>query len=193
VNPEKIYVVVPGELGWRVYDINELVCLWRTAQLPPNATFQNDSGEWRQVAELVDPILERESRTTPRKTRNSTSTVGRRFQRLHQRWVRVGLITVIVIGVLGVYAIFLDRHRARGARPSADEEALTLQREGQMEAVIKSGEVIPGMTQEQVRRSWGEPKTKKETADSTKQQWIYRSQTVIFENGVVTHLEGHSR
>jgi len=86
VSPDKIvYVKVPGVLGWREYKLRELVWLWRTAQLPHNAVFQNAQDEWRRIDELVDPIIERENRAAA-----ANGMENRPFARRRTRWVWFG-------------------------------------------------------------------------------------------------------
>jgi hypothetical protein len=46
----------------RRYDLHELTWLWRTAQLPHDALFQDEQGQWRPMGELIDPILARETK-----------------------------------------------------------------------------------------------------------------------------------
>ena len=185
MNPEKIYVEVPGELGWRRYNINELVALWCAAQLPPNAKYQDDAGQWRAVAELVEPIIKRNTRGPA----EGRTTMDRGSQRLGYRPVWLGASIVILIVALCLWPLLQGRHRGHSGNQQSDEGDIEWQRAGQVEDAIKSGQVTLGMTAEQVRRSWGEPKSRKGTPDSTNQQWIYRHRTVIFENGVVTRVE----
>ena len=86
--------------------------------------------------------------------------------------------------MLCAWAILRYRYAARETTHQEELDALEWEKKARMEDLIKSGEVVPGMTPEQVRRSRGEPKTMKTTADTSRQQWVYRQQTVIFENGV---------
>ena len=95
--------------------------------------------------------------------------------------------------MLCAWPILRDRYIAREAREREEVNALAWEKNARMEDLIKSGEVVPGMTLEQVRRSKGEPSTKGGTADASKQQWVYRHQTVFFENGVVTSIETNPR
>jgi hypothetical protein len=188
VNPEKIYVEIPGELGWREYPLRELVRLWRTAQLPHNAVFQNDLGEWRPIAELVDPIIERQTRAAASGSDNSSAQVARRPSR-HRRWLWAGAGVSLIALALGVWSILHDRYAAWKVARHDEREAVLLERRAHVEELVRIGEIVPGMTLEEVRRSWGEPKTKKVAADGIRQQWIYRHHAVTFENGVATGIE----
>jgi hypothetical protein len=192
VNPEKIYVEVPGELGWREYPLPELMRLWRTAQLPRDARYQDSEGEWHPLAELVVPLIRQEIRAgavdgTDRAVDGATA----------RRWVRrgvwMGLGAVLVAGALGILLGRPGHERSGEARVVPEEVSLGLGRDARIEELIRSGQVIPGMTPEQVRRSWGEPHEKKATADTAHQQWIYRHQTVIFENGIAVRIETNVR
>lgn len=190
MNPEKIYVEVPGELGWREYKLRELVWLWRTGQLPHHAVFQNDCGEWRPIDELVDPIIEREDRAAAA-TGNKVPAAGAsgRSQGRGRYWVVAGLSIILFGVVVCAWSVARGRYLAWEVKQREERELLEWERRARIDDFIKSEDVVPGMTLEEVRRSWGEPRTKKATADGAQQQWIYRQQTVNFEHGVVTGLE----
>jgi hypothetical protein len=87
------------------------------------------------------------------------------------------------------WSVARGRYLAWEVKQREERELLEWERRARIDDFIKSEDVVPGMTLEEVRRSWGEPRTKRATADGAQQQWIYRQQTVNFENGVVTGLE----
>lgn len=180
MNPAKIYVEVPGVLGWRTYDLDELARLWRAAQLPREARYQADRGEWRPLAELVGPVIEREMAA---RGETPAAQLARQSRVRRHRWVWAG-VGLGVLVVLGVWQRGWERSPAR-----EQEEVVEWERGVRKEHLIKSGQVVPGMTLEEVRRGRGEPRTKKVTADGTRQQWIYRQETVVFENGIVMRVD----
>jgi hypothetical protein len=183
VNSEKIYVEVPGELGWRQYELHELVWLWRTAQLPHNAKYQDTTGQWLAIEKLVDPIIARENQTFD-------ANPSKQAPRLRhaQRWFWSGLAVFILIGGICSWPVLRARYFERQAKQQAAQDDWEWERQTRIEDLIKSGQVVPGMTPEQVRRSWGEPRSRKATADGVHQQWIYRHGTVMFENGTVSRV-----
>ena len=62
--------------------------------------------------------------------------------------------------------------------------------------LIADGEIVVGMTKDQVRASWGRPQSVNSTVSSsgTDEQWVYGvGQYVYFENGVMTMLQQQSK
>lgn len=49
----KTFTVKQAGSGQREFEQHELIWLWRTAQLPHDAQFQDDAGEWRPIDELL--------------------------------------------------------------------------------------------------------------------------------------------
>jgi hypothetical protein len=56
---------------------------------------------------------------------------------------------------------------------------------------IMRGTISVGMTEAMVRASWGDPEHVKSTitASGRSEQWVYGSQYVYIENGVVTAMQ----
>ena len=186
MNAEKIKVEIPTELQWREYRLHELIWLWRTAQLPPGTRFQNEVGEWRPLAELVEPRIKKENSgpAAISLTNDGNDSKGLWTTPL---WATVTIV-LLVLGGCG-WRMLHQRHTQQGGSAPEERETLEWERMTRMEDFVKSREVVPGMTLEQVRRSIGEPKARKASADSSQQQWTYRNLTVIFSNGVVTRVE----
>lgn len=187
MNSEEIYVEVPGELGWRAYPLDELVRLWRAGQLPRDARFQNERGEWQPVGELVDPIIEKETRAgVARGGLESADGAPDPAKKRWKRWTGVGLA---VAAAVCLWPLARDRYAAEQARQQAVREALEWERQTRVEDFIKSERVVPGMTPEQVRRAKGPPRTAQSTGDGARERWVYRQQIVVFENGKVVGIE----
>ena len=59
--------------------------------------------------------------------------------------------------------------------------------------LINNGKIQLGMNKEQVKLSWKEPKKVNKTIRSgiISEQWIYESQYLYFENGILTTMQNH--
>ncbi len=179
MSAEKSYVVMKNDWSQREYPLHELVWLWQTAQLPHDAMYRGASGEWRPIEELVQSVIEREARSP---TPVSRPEPARR--RWSARWLWAA--GFIVVAMLGAWPLLRDRIAARKVA-QADEE-LTMAHD-RVEDLVSNNQVVPGMTREQVRRSVGEPRAIKASADASVERWTYRKQIVVFGNGHVTAVE----
>jgi hypothetical protein len=85
----------------------------------------------------------------------------------------------------------LDAEEARERQRESAEHVAALRRKGWPVAIINAviaHKIKLGMTREQVRAGWGEPDDihKTVTAYAVHEQWVYGSQYVYFDDGVVT-------
>lgn len=83
----------------------------------------------------------------------------------------------------GAIEIRAQRTKAAAEKKAADE--------AEVEKIVAAKKIRIGMTIDQVRRAWGEPKNKiiTTTASGTDEQWVYESQYVYFEDGKMTSLQ----
>jgi hypothetical protein len=54
-------------------------------------------------------------------------------------------------------------------------------------SLIENSKIIPGMTMEQVKMSWGEPE--KITRTAAGENWIYQASTLTFKNGTLAEMK----
>lgn len=80
---------------------------------------------------------------------------------------------------------------------AADERRAKASDELRMIGLINQRQIARGMTQDHVRRAWGEPTdrfidTRGDGAYGSREQWIYetaaRNKRVYFDNGIVTNF-----
>ncbi len=183
VSTEKTYRVRRSDSKERVYQLHELTWLWRTAEMPHDAVFLDEDGRWQPVGDLLEPILEAQ------RAREKTSRLPSRARLSARWWWGIGLFG-LVTGVT-VCAPVLDRRYATWqAARTQEREALEREQAARKQDFITSNLVIPGMTHEEVRRIVGPPRSIKATGDGNLERWVYRTQTIIFEDGKVVGVEG---
>jgi len=175
-------VTQPGSEPRR-YELRELVWLWRTAQLPHDAAFQDEEGQWRPVEQLVEPIIAEEN-LARKEEANPRRVIP--VQRPRRRWLLVG--AGIALAVVFSFPILRDLYLQERAGQQEDARAGERERASRIEDFIADKQVVPGMTVEHVLRAWGQPRQIIRSPDSQQEQWIYKKQVVTFERGIVTQL-----
>lgn len=88
---------------------------------------------------------------------------------------------------------FESRSRASELAAAADKEAMQHARENTIQRAIAARTVLPGMTQEQCVKAWGEPQKVNQTvtASGVDQQWVYSDQRYLYlDNGVLRAIQG---
>jgi len=182
VSAEQTYLVRRSDSAERMYRLHELTWLWRNAELPRDAEFQDASGTWKPVRALVEPILEK---ARDEETRKSLPTTIR-----HSRawwWAAAGSAVLVV--VITMWPEWHDRYSSWRSAKAEDRQKLERERSARTEDVVRSNEIVPGMVPQEVRRTIGPPRAVNATGDGSVQRWIYRKQVVVFENGKVIGVE----
>jgi hypothetical protein len=180
VSDEKTYRVRRRDSPEREYRLHELTWLWRSAALPHDAVFRDVDGIWKPLGELVDPLLNSTSEIAG--VAHDTPTVRRAIP-----WQWLAATTVVLLGAI---ALGLEwKRREPSPRHTKEPEKAEGERPALHADFIQGSSFLPGMTPEQVRRTLGPPRAIKATADGSLQRWLYRQQTVVFENGKVVGIE----
>ena len=182
VSVETTYRVRRSDSNERVYQLYELTWLWRTAELPHDAAFLDEDGRWRPVSELVEPILEAQ------KVREEASTSSARSPRPARWWWGLTLCGMLVVSGMAAPGIYRTCASWRAAKLQ-EREALEREQAARKQDFISSNLVIPGMTHDEVRRIVGQPREIKATGDGNLERWVYKTQTIVFENGKVIGVE----
>lgn len=100
--------------------------------------------------------------------------------------------TIFVVGALSVSAV-LYFFITSSLQPT--EKVVPYDRFARFEETVRSKSICIGMSEEQVYRSWGEPKrvnrtvSKGITSDHVRKQLVYGHQYVYVEDGVVTTFQ----
>lgn len=88
---------------------------------------------------------------------------------------------------------FESRLRASESAAAADREAARQARDNILERAITARTVLPGMTQDQCVKAWGEPTKVNQTvtASGVDQQWVYSSERYLYlVNGILRTIQG---
>ncbi len=182
MSTEKTYRVRRSDSNERAYQLYELTWLWRTAELPHDAEYLDDEGRWRPVNELIEPALAEQA------ARENAPCQPLANDR-HCMWWWAVALAVLVAG-LGVAAPGLhDKYEAWKAARVQEREALEREQTARKQDFIASNIVVPNMTQEEVRRIIGPPRSIKATGDGNLERWVYKTQVIVFENGKVIGVE----
>lgn len=105
------------------------------------------------------------------------------------------LLTSFVVGVtiasLGSSSSTVDVAAKNRAEVEAREKISSAKEKKELEATIKSHKVFIGMTADDARKSWGKPNHVNRTRNTfgTSEQWVYGSNYLYVENGIVTSLQ----
>jgi len=182
VTAEKTYRVRRSDSNERAYHLYELTWLWRTGELPHDAAFLSDDGQWRPINELVEPVLQAQDEKAKAPGPPPRS-------RLAIKWVwAAGLCGALVLAVVSSPELYRHYAAWKSDRQQA-REALEREQSARKQDFISSNLVIPGMTPEEVRRTVGPPRSINATGDGNLQRWIYRSQVIVFDSGKVIGVE----
>jgi hypothetical protein len=183
VAPQKTYLVRRAEGQERTYELYELTWLWRTGEMAHDATFRDETGQWRPLCELVEPVLLAQPVVAGPAPKSNPS-------RWHSPAMWWGVVLALVVGTVGMAGPDLyRRYTAWRDAKQAEREALERERAARIEDFVASNLVVPGMTREEVRRTIGPPRSIHATGDRGIERWVYRKQVVVLENGKVTGFE----
>lgn len=177
--PDKRISVGGSDFGPREYELHELIWLWRTAELPHDAEYQNEHGEWRPIAELVEPIIKAQDEARPK------PTVRPPKARSTGRIWKFAAFGVALLALLAAPYV-IDFVAKRNARQAEDAHIAKWEQSERIEDFIANRQVVVGMKPEHVLRAWGKP-SKKATVGG-REQWIYGKRSVTFSKGIVSGI-----
>ena len=178
-----VYLVTSDGVATREYALAELVWLWRTAQLPAEAHYRDRGGEWRPVAGLVESMSAREAKGSKRAVKAAAAKARATFR------MRAAVVAVLLGSGLMLAAWRLVPHyREKAAAEEREQQAVLREDEVRLREAIDQHQVFPGMTREQVQRSWGTPQSVKTQEAPRRETWTYRGYEVEFEDGAVIRL-----
>lgn len=86
-----------------------------------------------------------------------------------------------------------SRFRTSESAAAADREAMQQARDNALQRAITARTVLPGMTEDQCVKAWGEPRKINQTvtASGVDQQWVYSSERYLYlVNGVLRTIQG---
>lgn len=86
-----------------------------------------------------------------------------------------------------------SRLRASESAVATDREAMQQARDNALRRAITARTVLPGMTEDQCVKAWGEPRKINQTvtASGVDQQWVYSSERYLYlVNGVLRTIQG---